>query len=228
MLRGLSRLESHDSVLFLNATDRFVGSSSVQLVMETLERLAKEKTEFFWGLGKTAVIDAGRPHFLRLSPRSEITLRMLRTGSIGLPHPSMVCRVGALRDVDAFAGRWKVSHDYKVGLALGEKFGPPTPLWFPLSYYDQHGDSSNHPIATYVSKLKVRMSYAGIAGAVKEPIAVGWVLIRGILRALGRFSFGFGMFGLFGWERFHISPNSHFCSHSDDSLWPHCCDSVLS
>jgi hypothetical protein len=227
MHSGLERLHDSDLVLFLNATDRFAGSSSVQLILEAIKKAETSNGEFVWGLGRTVVTDAAHSHFLRLSTQPVKTQRMLGKGSIGLPHPSMVCRVRALRRVDVFSQTWKVSHDYQVGLRLGRKYGPPRILWFPISFYDQNGESASRPVMTYLSKFAVRISHNTHVAIFQEPIALGWVLVRIILRALGGFRMAPALFQIFGWPMFDMKPNSHFCSSTDESDWPQCCESFL-
>ena len=227
MQSGLARLHDSDLVLFLNATDRFAGSSSVQLILEAIEKAETFNGPFIWGLGRTVVTDSAQSHFLRLSTHPAKTQRMLGRGSIGLPHPSMVCRVQALRRVDVFSQTWKISHDYKAGLRLGRKYGPPRIFWFPVSFYDQHGESASHPVMTYLSKSAVRISHNTPVAIFQEPISLGWVIVRHMLRALGNSPMAPTLFQVFGWPMFEMKPNSHFCSSTNDSDWPQCCESFL-
>lgn len=227
MAEGLAELSDTDYVIFLNATDWFAGEKTLELTVSAINDAHKRGESFYWGLGKTPVRDKGHTYFLKHAHTPEKLWKMLTRGTIGIPHPSMVCRVGDINRLGTFHKPWNVSLDYELALILGKERGAPAVLDFPISYYDQRGGSATTRWATLASKFRVRFTAMGWGSLIWAANSLLWTALRFVLRS----SPGSRLRGTFlntcGWRQFAMAPNKHFCELGNDRLFPGCCEQAL-
>ncbi|MDA8777180.1 glycosyltransferase [Pontimonas sp.] len=227
MAEGLTHLPDDHWVIFLNATDWFVGTRTLELIGKTIKDTQRSRKGFSWGIGLTAIQDKGYGYFLKHPQDSGNLWKMLSRGTIGIAHPSMVCRAGDLRTLGTFQQKWHVSLDYELALSLGSEFGPPTALNFPTSYYDQNGGSAQKPWATLWSKFYVRRKVLGSSAVLWAPNSIMWTSVRFLLRKLRHSKFRATLLDRGGWHHFSMLPNQHFCDAEDDTGFPGCCETAL-
>jgi len=227
MAEGLSELSGDDFVIFLNASDWFAGKRTLELTATAINDAHKRGEPFSWGLGKTAVQDKGYTYLLKHANTSEKLWKALSRGTIGVPHPSMVCRVSDIKELGTFRKPWSVSLDYELALGLGKVRGGPAVLRFPVSYYDQRGGSATAPWATLASKFRVRHAVMGWSSAIWAANSLLWSALRFLLRNSPSSTLRETVFEKCGWHRFEMEPNEHFCGVVDDRLFPGCCERAL-
>jgi hypothetical protein len=227
MANGLAHLQDSNYVIFLNATDWFAGRQTLELVCETIEASVGQNEIFIWGIGKTSVYDHGHAYFLKHSQTPEANWKLLSRGTIGLAHPSMVCRAGELRQLGVFSEPWHVALDYELALQLGKRWGAPSVLDFPTSYYDQLGGSGQAPFATLASKYRVRHKVLGWRSSLWGINALLWAGLRFTLRNLRDSAMRRTLLRTFGWKRFEMAPNVHYCTARNDLSYPQCCEDAL-
>lgn len=227
MAQGLRFLPEKDYVIFLNATDWFAGEKTLELTVAAINDAYKRGESFHWGLGKTPVQDKGHTYFLKHAKTSEKLWTMLSRGTIGLPHPSMVCRVGDINELGTFNKPWNVSLDYELALNLGKEWGAPAVLGFPFSFYDQHGGSATAPWATLASKFRARHMVMGRGSLIWAPNSLIWTALRFLLRRSPNSPLRETVLDKCGWHQFVMGPNKHYCELGEDRLFPGCCEKAL-
>ena len=227
MAEGLRDLSENDYVIFLNATDWFAGEKTLELTVAEINDAHERGESFHWGLGKTPVHDKGHSYFLKHAKTSEKLWKMLSRGTIGLPHPSMVCRVSDINELGTFHKPWNVSLDYELALNLGKERGAPAVLGFPFSYYDQHGGSATEPWATLASKFRVRHMVMGRGSLIWAANSLIWTALRFLLRKSPNSPLRETALDKCGWHHFVMTPNKHYCELGDDQLFPGCCEKAL-
>lgn len=227
MAEGLSELSENDYVIFLNATDWFAGEKTLELTVAAINAAHERGEPFNWGLGKTPVRDKGHTYFLKHAKTSEKLWKMLSRGTIGLPHPSMVCRVSDINKLGIFHKPWNVSLDYELALNLGKERGVPAALGFAFSYYDQHGGSATAPWATLASKFRVRHMVMGRGSFIWAVNSLVWTALRFLLRRSPNSPLRKTVLDKCGWHQFVMAPNEHYCELGEDRLFPGCCEKAL-
>ena len=228
MAEGLRHLSENNYVIFLNATDWFAGSNTLELISESIRSTLAMGEVFAWGVGKTVVHDNGFTYFLKNARTAEKVLRSLFRGTIGLAHPSMVCKVADVRAEEVFRAPWRLSLDLELALRLGKRIGPPLLLDFPVSYYDQTGLSGLNPFNTFASKAVSRQKVLGWPSLFWLANSMVWTTLRATLRRLPDSQPRRIALKVAGWQEFSMKPNRHFCEQGDDRVFPNCCVSSLS
>ena len=170
MLKGLDLTEPSDWVWFLNATDWLSSSVSVRKVVEAISSQAGQKVREWW-VGKTCV-GGDTPHLMKFSSSGNDLVRELRKGSIGLPHSSTIVQGSALRAVRAFEGPYRISRDYEMGLRLSQVFGSPGLIQFPLSIYDESGESAQNAWRNVLHKSEARIKTQPLWQLPAEPFRI--------------------------------------------------------
>ena len=155
MLSGLNFAEPADWVWFLNATDWLSSKESVTTAREAVSSKTNGPAPDWW-VGQT-VVGGGAPHLMKFPSSEEDFVRQLRRGSIGLPHSSTIVQAKAMRAVEALEGPYRISRDYEMALRLSKVLGPPGLIPFPLSVYDESGESAQNAWRNVLHKSEARI-----------------------------------------------------------------------
>lgn len=220
MRSGLALVEKDAWVWFLNATDVLAGRHVLQGVSDALNS-RNIHPDHMWAVGRTAV-ELPTPHLLPFPAQSSKWALALRNGEIGLPHPSTIVRLSALKEVNAFDGPYRISRDYEMGLRLVRKFGPPALIHSPLSVYDQSGESAKRANENVFHKAEARLKNQSWWESVREPARVMKAAQREVLRRRYTRKGDPHVWARLGWDEAVIPPDEHFCGDTGGT-WPTCC-----
>lgn len=220
MRRGLDLIEDDAWVWFLNATDVLAGREAIRRAREILDT-ESEENETVWAVGRTAV-ELPTPHLLPFPSPPREWAQALREGEIGLPHPSTIVRLSALRDVDSFTGPYRISKDYEMGLRLIRRFGPPALIHSPLSVYDQSGESARRANENVLHKAEARTKNQTWWKTVREPTRMWRAARREWLRRRYTKTHDPSIWTRLKWDEAVIPSGEHFCREAEGP-WPSCC-----
>jgi len=204
MARGLDVIDPTHFVWFLNATDQLASSHSVQ---QAVAAISEDQTDSnkVWFVGQTYVY-SDFPHLLRWPGSCTNFVAELRQGKLGLPHSSTIVRADALRKVEAFEGPYRISRDYEMALKLAKDFGPPVLIPFPLSVYDESGESAQNAWRNVLHKSEARIKNQPLWQLPLEPIRILAAARREALRRrLRKNPSKERLWQALGWER--IAPD---------------------
>lgn len=180
MLDGLTVAGECDAVWYLNATDWLARPDSIAQIGGWLSP-ARQGVAPVWCVGQT-LVGGSVPHRMRWSASGEEFVRWLRRGRVGLSHPSTVVLTSALREVFGPSTGATLARDYEMALELAERFGPPQMLSYPLSIYDESGQSAKYAYRNLREKMNARIRRQPFSSTVWELFRAAEALWRHILR----------------------------------------------
>lgn len=160
---GLKNCGENDLVWFLNSGDSFFNSQSVANFWKAYR--ATEKQEPAWWVGALQVSRRAKEeiYFPQWDESIRRQIKLLRSGATWFPHPSTVVRAQGLREVNAFSTKLRIAEDYRVSMALWDRFGSPSLISDVLARHEANGISSTYPLRAEIEALAARYLLFGCA-----------------------------------------------------------------
>lgn len=216
MSKAVAAAPDGSYVWFLNSSDWFAGTQSIETVKSFLRKEFDDNRKPPWVIGQLALYRTRAPwhHWLPTEPNEFV--KQLRKGQVGFPHPASVIRQDCLKSVGAFTDNLRVAGDYSAALAVADRFGPPAILAASLSVHVPNGFTSRNKARHAFEKSLARVRQQGPVAWLKEP----WRQVRRLVRV--SISLPFAGFKVFrGQEPFYpIIDNTHLPLDFSHPRWP--------
>jgi glycosyltransferase involved in cell wall biosynthesis len=136
---GLSKVNTSDYVLFLNASDFLINPKTLS---EGLRLTAAVRTWFYW---KTVGFSTSDNN-LEVYGKEKFNETRFREGNFLIPHPSTLIPVDWIIQAGGFNEKLKIVADMDLAFKIFKKFGPPQFICDSLSAHELGGISTSAPV----------------------------------------------------------------------------------
>lgn len=218
MQESLKQVHDFDYVWWVNSSDWLAGRQSISAVRAHLAAKEEIAQASDWVIGNLVRLKGSKFRLHDIQTPMSKFISDLKRGKTGFPHPSTVFRTRSLEAVGGYAKRFSVADDYYLSLRMADTFGPPTYISTVLSCHQVGGYTSKHLVRHFFEKSRARIAVGPWLTGFLELLRLPTLAIRQLVRQMRPAAI----------EPLRLPLDlSHYCSGTNASAWPLCCDKVI-